>query len=71
MTPQDLNDLRDAIHSLRMIQSSAFVAAGLSDTNDARAYLERLARLDSAITNEIDPSMPLPFSGTESTGHQE
>lgn len=70
MTPQDLKDLLSAVKDLRFIQASALVAAGLSEDKRATAYMRRLARLDKALTEEINRTTPASFTGIESTGHQ-
>lgn len=70
MTPQDLKDLLSAVKDLRFIQASALVAAGLSEDKRATAYMRRLARLDKALTEEINRTTPPAFSDGESTGHQ-
>lgn len=52
MTPQDFREAADAIRDLRFIQAASIVGAKLSDDKKAKAYMQRLADLQSKLETE-------------------
>lgn len=53
LTRDQLQEIRKVIGDMRLMQAAALVASGQSDAKDAKAYMQKLARLDKLLGEEI------------------
>jgi len=53
LTKDQLQEVRKVIGDMRFIQAAALVASGQSENKDAKAYMQKLARLDKLLGEEV------------------
>lgn len=53
LTTDQLQEIRKVIGDMRFMQAAALVASGQNENKEAKGYMQKLARLDKLLGEEI------------------